>query len=998
MSSIYFNGPEAPPLENPLAQFKSYSYYHVLAVCDSTTTANSLANYPADIVEAWLHPGNGDANNPEPLGPWSPKPLDKTDVNSGKYCILINGATDAGMVITNVSYSALAAAGATNNDRFTSLATEGTIEISEPKGITFLDLITRCCASLGRDPAHVVFILKTFFVGYDDNDNIKTISNVAPMTFIITNVTGSFSDMGGEYKIEFVAMNNGAARLPQYDKMMRAVAITGTTLTEVVANITKSVSDAYDRMFSCIEKQVQIQEKDMQYNAGEISNRLKKVKYEIQLADIYKGVEYEFKSVAQNTSTGTCNAPGSVSTGTDMSLESALRHMMDHCPRVAADAKEGITTSYKMKNGKTLPVNTKINYRIHTVPVLDSSKAVDPYKVIYRIEPYPVPREMIGMEPEVQKALLDPNTIEFEYIYTGRNIDILEFDMKLNFGLAYLQTATLGNTYKDQGETLPCLVTVPDIKQVIAAGERTSANINTPGPADIPVFFSTSLELPSNRSNNNIEHKAAEVVGMSKHASLEVLDVSMKITGNLTLLQSTAVASGGNIDAVPEGEVFDWGYIPAFAKIHIKMPSYNDDIGLFDGSYSQYGGGYAKDFWFQGHYYILGIEHVFSDGEFTQNLTMIGLPEPSALDGKEKKDYTAKFSSSVANCYNGVKDCPPPNTQQSAGTTNAAAVIESPSAAAASTQQNAQVPADQIDAIVPTISADTVQGWKTMSPTVKQAITTAASSSSIPLSTYAAIASIESNGKPGAVSPTGAVGIFQFVGKTWNEQMPSNPITPSTERTKDDPRLDVDLSAKAARNYLTSISKRLGGTTAPTWLYMGHNLGITATPIIYKAHKAGKGDLLISEIYAANPTWRKWPLVAKENGYNINSTVTTIRDQIAAKYVKRLEGVNVSQQAPSTTTPAEQGAKAAQTPGVQQTPKTESGRKAAQNINKANGNACSDSTNASASKDKTPDNCSKDKTPAGASAKKPKDNRVVVKVGAASVLMTPEEAKKQRGY
>ena len=97
---------------NPLSKFRSYSYYHVLAICDSTATADLLADETK--AEKWLHPtgpaGIGSEKNRENLGPFSVRFMDEKKA-SGRFCILINGATDSRYTIVKANWVSATAAG-----------------------------------------------------------------------------------------------------------------------------------------------------------------------------------------------------------------------------------------------------------------------------------------------------------------------------------------------------------------------------------------------------------------------------------------------------------------------------------------------------------------------------------------------------------------------------------------------------------------------------------------------------------------------------------------------------------------------------------------------------------------------------------------------------------------------------------------------------------------------------------------------------------------------
>ena len=87
---------------NPLASFRSYSYYHVLVMCDSTETADNLSFVTNE--EQWRHPTSStvDAITWKQYHKYSPKSLHLTNQSSsvqGNYVVLIDGATDADVSI-----------------------------------------------------------------------------------------------------------------------------------------------------------------------------------------------------------------------------------------------------------------------------------------------------------------------------------------------------------------------------------------------------------------------------------------------------------------------------------------------------------------------------------------------------------------------------------------------------------------------------------------------------------------------------------------------------------------------------------------------------------------------------------------------------------------------------------------------------------------------------------------------------------------------------------
>lgn len=885
MSRIYRDGNE---FENPLARFKSYSYYHILVMCDSTETAQELATTAGNDPDVWKHPdmltiASGGLEHASDLGMYAPK---TSPSGRGQYCVLINGATDARVVITKTEFSTLAAAGAVNNDGFTSLAVEGTMDISEPRGVTFLDVMTRCCAALGKDAAHVVYSLKTIFVGHADGDTTDIISNVAPLSFILTDASGKFSELGANYNFEFVCVTNGITRMPQYDKMVRTNNIMGVDLTDACQRLQTEVNAAYARMYGCVFGQVALSEEDLGYSGGELTDHLRPVEYVIELHELYQKPDYKLTPNSQQEGeTGQCGEPGRISMGRDTSLESALHVLMQNCTRVEQDSVEGVAYPVTI-NGRTIPPGTRMQYKIRTELITTSSADGNPssYTVKYIINPFPMPRTFLGMDQDTVENFIKPNTIEFDYIYTGKNIDILDFEMNVNMGLAYLQIATLTNTFKNQGEDLAASVTLAEAEQVAQTKERMNAERNKSAQVDIPVFFSTNINLPYKRTTTTAGLTASTLYDMKKHSSVEVQDVAMTITGNLTLLDSAVGSTHNSPDVKPD--TTDWGAIPGFAKVNIRMPANSDDVGLFEG---RYGESFTKDFWFQGYYYILGIDHVFQDGDFYQKLEMIGLPDPDIMKslGANHKSNDKSMSARIEECYDNKSAC---DGEQQAGNSRSNYDVTTINRAPAFGQ--GKLPANDIDKAVHNADVENISGWHNMDPKNQSMIKRVTAGDKIPLSTYVGIMTIESNGRPLATSQTGAKGLFQFTQGTWNETMPNHRVPANP-----DPRNDPELNTIAAKKYLNRVSNTVG-SVEPTWLYMGHNLGPGAARAVKQDVEAGRCTPM-KELYMKNgfkpfkgvSADKQWETFAKGNGYAVNSSSCDVRDQVAGKYGRYLKEV-----------------------------------------------------------------------------------------------------------
>lgn len=841
-----------------LSAFRSYSYYHVLVMCDSSNTADLLAK--STHPDVWLHatpetrapdtrPGTAD------LGKYSPKYVyDENGQPTGRYIVLIDGARDAAYTIEQARWTSATAAAAVPGDATTSLAVEGSISISEPRGVAFLDQVIKCSVALGVDSSQVVYALKTFFVGftYDPTmgDVPEHITDIPPVNFITYDVTGNFSVEGGKYEMMFVAVANGASRLPQYSKAVNSMNITaGDTLASTMTRLQDNIRASYTRYFSCVRKQL---ENTGTLLAQDLLNSLCEVNYVIEVSPEYMSDVYKVTDQpAQYKNTAGCNDQAKFTFPPNTSIETAIATIMQACPRVKEEMSKGDADGIKYE------------YKIHTCvnskPITNgpTGEKKFEYSVVYRVVRTMTPKAIVDSPFEVlaqdeDKLVQDSrfrkikqNIIEFDYIYTGKNIDILDFDIQVNMGLAYLQTATLVNTFKDQNEILANKFSAPD---QLSATTSARGKFSPVGAVQTPVFFGKHI---TNTRLLNAQDPNASIQGaytLSKHASLEVSDATVRIVGNDRLLATTnqrtsaqSMIDGDKYDeklvgqGATEADFKHWNYVPAYAKINIKMPRDNDDFALFSGQTTDDGtsalsnADYARDFWFDGYYYVVGVDHVFDRGEFTQTLSMVGIPKASAAKSTQVgDDKNISFDTKVSECFDDATGCGKP--AQSTPTVTAdrpVAVLPAPAP-----QQNSYTKNDADSILTAPSSLDKVKGWSKShkgvqaSSEVKQAIVKAGGEYGIDPVVLAQFCYQESKFNPRAKAPTSsATGLFQFIDGSWSKNTigTDHNITPAVLANKDN-RYDPQLNAYAAARYLNKNARIINSSEVGD-LYLAHFLG-----------------------------------------------------------------------------------------------------------------------------------------------------------------------------
>ncbi len=611
--------------QNILGKFNSYAYHHILMVCNSTDAAEALAN--TDEITSLQHPlGEADRYKARKIG--------KT--GKGEYVTLIDGTTDARFYITSAKWSNIIAAdsqiGKGDIPQSTTMSTDGELEIIEPLGATFLNVLTEVCDSLDTDPVGLVFLLKTIFVGHGDNGITEMISTVRPMMFVAYDITAVFDNSGAAYVLAFVGLTNGAGKLPQPQKMFQGLAFEmKTTLGETFQAIQDSVNTKYKEFKNKIAgdfaetlegESIPEAQKFIIDNYREVSYRIISEDYS---AKHYLAGDLELDRTKDKRQGSTVNY-GMVG------IEEILNKVMVSCSAVIAEKND--------------PEN-KFIYKI--ISTLRTSP--DEYVVEYHINRY---KQAISPYTQQEKdgkiVPLPGQAIEFDYIFTGKNVDIKTFDIKMEMGMAFFQIAATTNSIPSQKDSVIGFSSdsVKTTGTPIAAGNGLKLRGKT------PLFLGTTISKPMSRNTKAPIDTANFSALLDRHASLENISANMVIYGNPQLLDEMTILPSEipnkQTEDPKENETINprWMSSPTLIKVNIRMPV---DVNDTNTEYAP--------FWYTGFYNLMSVENVFSQGEFTQELGMFSIPistqSDSVVDSKEK-EVTKEFNENTA----GSKTPPPP--------------------------------------------------------------------------------------------------------------------------------------------------------------------------------------------------------------------------------------------------------------------------------------------------------------------------------------------------
>lgn len=844
--------------QNPLSKFRSYRYYHIIAMCDTSDTASQLINL--NTVDAWQHP-TGVTASPEfdMLGKYAPK----ATPSGGKYIILINGAEDADLIIEKMNFMSSTAGKAVFGDAGSSVFGDGSLTVTEPHGMNFLDILVLSAMALNCELVTATVVIKTIFVGYTDDGRIETIANSAPLESMIYDLKANVTEKGGTYVISFLAQAGGTARLPTYSNIGTGIkmAIKSTanmpsvTLSRALATLQSKVQAQYEEQYSCIMTSVEYAQSES--GIGEdLTNRLSRISYFISLDEMYDDSYVVTDAPSEYKDVGMCNEGIYIDSGPNSSIETIIRSIMDRCPKVAQDAS-GVGS-----DNTKFPEGSKVTYKIKAVTRTTTTEDGNvEYQVYYHVYPFRAPNSISSTEIDSGVGI---SLFEFDYMYTGLNTDVLKFDIDMPFGAQYINVASINNSFMDQLE-------------VVNSRTTTSPNIfhrlkSSGSNAKLPVPFGNQVVSQTLVNTQNPVNTTNMVYTLANAAVVNQFSVTMEIVGNpllMSVINSSHTTdpelfkSSGMInlasvdltssDGVPQPSLYNWLDGPTFAKVNINMPINNDPLQLMLS-----GSGYSRPFWYDGKYIVLTCNSKFEGGVFTQELEMMMHIEDAAkYDITTNNKFISSFQKGTEQCYDNRMFITP--NQNQTAYQNAEPF---PSVNEDSTKVSQYI----LNRARSNKEMCVVTGWDKASPRVQAAILDAAELYGVDPILMGMIASRESNFNPAAKPPASykstASGLYQHVKDTWNGLVKAGKVQGVPANTPEYKslalRFDPVYSARGGAAYIRDIVKSVG-SDSPGMVYLAYFAGEpTAKKIIRGANagqtlKAAIGDKLFKKYQSSNP-------------------------------------------------------------------------------------------------------------------------------------------------
>lgn len=673
---------------NPLHEYRDYTPHFVLLA--ATNTSAWMPFFQADdksttdnLMKKYNHPPGGYDTRYSAQGP-----------SGSEYVVVFNSSTDAEFYIDKLTLTSIIQS---QNNYITSGTTINSaglnmeMRIIEPYTVDFISSFRYAASSLGiEQPSDLLFMLKIYFIGYKDDDNIDIISYVSPITFMISTVVMALTEAGAEYTIKCIPDNN-AGNVPKTNTVGAISVQTGTTLKDAIAALN-------DRLVL-----------QSQQDFVDTQNAKHKfIAHKVCLDPDYEDPRYKLDNISSDNSNQYLGVPEKKpvqfvlrKTGT---VDSAIQGVMSMCTAVSEDLVSGQSlpgggkldvgdgsgkssifkiSSYRHvgENGdetiyhyifkQVIDSNTGAagdNSEVDELNTSDIAKggseaakaiadAISSASGDQSNRPITSPQE--NLKKVEESATENAGYMEFDYIYTGKNVDVLQFQMVLPWATASapfaLYLPTSANTSIEQLEKAS---NQQDPKKA-AQNKETAQNEIT----EIAVYNARSNQVsprtsmgPMITDPNGIATGSAYAadffrcrMALSKYITSTQPEAAMEIFGNPLLLNNMIQTPSTffDVQAQPhpmskvmnnlsernkQGGIAGYTkYLPV-VKINVRAPKptrlqggvYNPGVDLGGVPTDlDYENKFSTKFWNDGLFSVVEIDHVFERNKFTQKMKLI---------------------------------------------------------------------------------------------------------------------------------------------------------------------------------------------------------------------------------------------------------------------------------------------------------------------------------------------------------------------------------------
>lgn len=747
----------AANLKNPLHNYNQYTYHFILMLSRDESCLDEFMD--VNDIDIFNHP------TVEQGGKYQPKPLK----SGGEYVVLFNSMTDAEFYINRVEMDTwLRSSPIDSKQDFSAQTTQLSIslDIIEYLTLDFIPVIQHCAKQLNTSIQDAVVIFKIIFSGIPDptQQGVEPhILNTPAFACSINALTMTINETGARYALVMYPNANSKSLLEHYSTV-------GRQQFSVKSNKLKDIFNELNNKL----KHLKID------NEKRLTDGNKIVNYIIDIDDEYSNYTYGANSVKSNTHIVDGEEPLIISSNSDK-ITGIVQDILMSSPEILEDnvikQQDGTNIKYTPQVDVSMQHDSKNNEYIYYVKIIRTKEIIST----------PENSENIIEYYKQENAFL-----EYDFIYTGKNVDILKMDVEVPISLAYLYSSmsftptnqttptdilkTGPNTYatskaKETGDVLTA--TNQDMKINTHDTNRLNTDGKKPIIPLIPQSSPYSANIPTSENNQSLY--AASRRSLTEHLNQTIVKNEIDIVGDPQILfgilfkqmnvvtsktvaeYKTKMISNNN---TKELLMVSPNIMTGLVKINLRAPkpkfdNINNRPTDSPKDPTDFENKFSTSFWYQGLYIINQIRSVFESGKFIQTLYMTAQPYSNT-------------GHNIAPYKTGTIE---PNNASSITDTTSTSTIKSKN----SKSTNAY----------------------TRSPEFQQKLHDLEKKHDLPEGYLNTMMMIESSGDPNKVNPvSGAQGLYQFIPST-AKQYGVNPFNP-------------DSAAEGAARYITALRRDYG--------------------------------------------------------------------------------------------------------------------------------------------------------------------------------------------
>lgn len=722
---------------NPLDKYRGFSTHHIMVVAHTTETIRALTTKTSTYEDSNFLDKVSEARLGEPIKVG-------TDGNYEAY-LLIDSRKLSNFIIKDVDYTSHFSGGLIPQTQVISSQIIMTIiDPSAISFVNYLQHLKDDVFK--TDLPGMVFLLKTIFVGHTDQGTTEHISSSEiPMILVTIDMsidhtggyyTMKFAPLNGSVQNNIPGVNNigqntllkgktigemfdclqlnlnrtqrkiyEKINLNKTDKIGRPFqymfTLPGDLPNDTVSGkpkwrtfemtgVTELITEQNNKIKETSEKMSSAAKKYEDQKTATIKKMRNEKKSEEEIQKVLKEMDEQYlantKATAENMTNITVSQDSDktvyISLNENTSVYDAITTIMHMCPAVNEKMNNDAVKKDKIERYKTKTyltsdlISATMHYDIleQTIVNIDnvtnSSNKTDAFAAYFKKS---------DKNPDERVPI---NSIEFDYIFSGKNTDVINLDIKINNAQILLMNQDKLSEQKRRD---------PNVGQTDQKSkedenleiEKKETNVTIPKNGLILPTTKTKDEMSAHASipqGNEVLHSGKGDLAKLKQESLNVLsdlhgmssiDTKMTIRGNPDLLNLTMAYSevlphvkmnnindksieNSNTFNVSDEEVYkralenqlinlknnpigklDIALFPLFCKVNIFGPN----VDIFGESVT---GAYSKKFWYNGWYYIREIHHNFKDGMFTQDLSMGAIDIFKRPENKSNQDESVK--------------------------------------------------------------------------------------------------------------------------------------------------------------------------------------------------------------------------------------------------------------------------------------------------------------------------------------------------------------------